>query len=66
MKSTALCITIIVVSFCVFAEPELKGNPAELSTYLTDVPKVIALEGQGEISIEADEAVVVIKGQYRE
>lgn len=44
-----------------FAEPELKGSPAELSGYLTTVPGTVTITGDAEEKVQADRALVTLK-----
>lgn len=57
--------TVIVLSCfaaaSVFAEPELKGTPSELSGVLTNVPKTAAITGEAEVRVQADRATITAK-----
>lgn len=58
--------SIIISSLTLFAvqlraEPELKGTPAELTGYLTGVPKLVNLTGEAELKIAADRALISVK-----
>ena len=46
---------------CLQAEPELKGTPAELTPYLRGIPKTVAISGEAELRVPADQAVVTLK-----
>ncbi|ALP54376.1 hypothetical protein Tel_15155 [Candidatus Tenderia electrophaga] len=48
------------------AAPELSGTPHELSQYLLDQKKIIAIEGEAEEKVEADRAVVSIAVRTKE
>ena len=43
------------------AEPELKGSPAELATYLASLPKTVGVTGESEVKVQADRAVINLK-----
>src|SRR5437899_4742564 len=43
------------------AEPELKGSPAELATYLASLPKTVSVTGESEVKVQADRAVINLK-----
>jgi uncharacterized protein len=60
---TYLLISIVTVSIAVTAraEPEIKGNPAELSQYLQGIPKSISIAGEAELRVPADQAVMTLK-----
>ncbi len=60
---TYLLISIVTVSLALTAraEPEIKGSPAELSQYLQGVPKTVAIAGEAELRVPADQAVVTLK-----
>lgn len=54
-------ILLVVLSLCFAraqAEPELKGTPAELSAFLTSVPKTVTVTGEAEMKIPADRALI--------
>jgi uncharacterized protein len=50
-----------LVAGSAFAEPELKGTPAELSGVLTNIPKTAAVTGEAEVRVQADRAVITVK-----
>jgi uncharacterized protein YggE len=60
---TSLLISIVTISLSLIAraEPEIKGNPAELSQYLQSIPKSISIAGEAELRVPADQAVVTLK-----
>jgi len=61
MRNTVLFVLMLSLTMSTaFAEPELKGTPAELSEYLTNVPKHITLSGKSERKTQADQAMVTI------
>lgn len=43
------------------AEPEIKGSPTELATYLGSVPGSIQLVGEGEVKVPSDRAVLSLR-----
>ena len=51
----------LLVAARVVAEPELKGSPGELSGYLSTLPKMVHLTGEGEVKAQADRAIVSLK-----
>src|SRR5262245_26217954 len=60
---TYILISIVTVSLTVTAraEPEIKGNPTELSQYLQGIPKSISIAGEAELRVPADQAVMTLK-----
>jgi uncharacterized protein YggE len=42
------------------AEPELKGSPAELAGYLSNLPRLVSIAGEGEVKVSADRAVITL------
>lgn len=63
------CLFILLASVLVAvpvgaAEPELKGSPAELSAYLSTVPKMVRISGEGESKAVADRAIVSLKVSF--
>ncbi len=62
MKSIFLTLgSLFLVSITVFAEPELKGTPAELAQHLIAIPRTVNLVGEGEIKVAADRAITSIR-----
>jgi hypothetical protein len=55
-----VCVIVFVVGSTAFAEPELKGTPSELTTYLHNIPKSLTLTGESKIEVQADKAIVEI------
>jgi len=43
-----------------FAEPELKGTPVELTAYLSGIPSTINAIGNSTMNANADKAVVTL------
>ena len=63
-KLSKLIFTIAVVatsSFPSMAEPEIKGSPTELATYLGSVPGSVQLVGEGEVKVPSDQAVLSLR-----
>ena len=44
-----------------FADTEIKGTPAELSNYLSGIPKIVVIAGEAEVLAPADKAIVSLK-----
>ena len=53
---------LILLSFSSYssAEPELKGSPGELTSYLQNIPSTIVVNGHSEIDANADNAIVTL------
>lgn len=58
MRKTLLTAIVCCFSPLLYAAPELSGTPHELSQYLLDARKIIAISGNGEVKVEADQAIV--------
>ena len=60
---TYLLVSIVTIylSLNARAEPEIKGNPAELSQFLQGIPKSISIAGEAELRVPADQAVMTLK-----
>ncbi len=43
------------------AEPELKGSPTELATYLAGLPKTVSVAGESELKLSADRALISLR-----
>ncbi|MGZ4961597.1 MAG: SIMPL domain-containing protein [Limisphaerales bacterium] len=54
----ALAFVTVFSASPVFAEPELRGSPTELTQYLKDIPKTVSVVGTAEVKVQADRAVV--------
>jgi len=55
-------ITSCLLAAChLFADTEIKGTPAELSTYLSGIPKTVVIAGEAEVRLPADKAIVSLK-----
>ena len=55
-----LLLSILGHATLLHGEPELKGTPGELSSYLSSVPRTITLHASGEIKVQADKAIVTV------
>ena len=60
MKPAILAL-LLLSAIKVAAEPELKGSPAELTSYLSGLPKLVSITGESEVKVPADRAVVTLK-----
>lgn len=60
MKSI-LIVLVVSTATILSAEPELKGTPAELTSYLSGLPKLVSIVGESEVKVSADRAVVTLK-----
>lgn len=55
--SLALLVTLCAT---LFAEPELTGNPHELTAYLQGIPQTVRITGRAEKKLPADRAIIHI------
>jgi len=53
-------LLVLITTPAALAEVELKGSPAELSGYLSNLPKQVTLTGKAELKTLADRAVVTV------
>jgi uncharacterized protein YggE len=60
MKSI-LILFALSASTALSADPELKGTPAELASYLSGLPKLVSIIGESEVKVPADRAMVTLK-----
>lgn len=60
MKSILIAFVLIAAT-TLSAEPELKGTPAELTSYLSGLSKLVSITGESEIKVPADRAAVTLK-----
>lgn len=60
MKTFLTILSFVIVASS-RAEPEIKGSPAELANYLSNVPRTVAVTGEGEIKAQADRANITLK-----
>lgn len=61
MRAICVCAVAMLMILPASAEPELKGSPAELTTYLSGIPRTVRATGEAELRIEADQARVIVK-----
>ena len=43
------------------AEPELKGSPTELASYLANIPRLVLITAEGEANAQADKATITLR-----
>ena len=60
MKKIYLAGVVCFFSVAAMAAPELTGSPSELSSYLLDARKIIAINGAAETKVEANQATVML------
>lgn len=60
MKNIYFTVVVLFFSQASMAAPELAGSPSELSSYLLDARKIIAISGAAETKVEANKAIVVL------
>lgn len=60
-KSCLVAVAILVTSVTVFAEPEIKGSPNELKSYLVGLPGAVQIVGEGEVKVTADQAIISLR-----
>src|SRR5882672_6804768 len=60
MKSILIAFALSTATI-LSAEPELKGTPAELTSYLSGLPRLVSIVGESEVKVPADRAVVTLK-----
>lgn len=56
-----IALMLTVSTLTLQAEPEIKGTPAELNKYLQPEPAIVTLTGEGQIYVQADQAIVRIQ-----
>ena len=56
----AVFVVVLVFGSAAFGEPEIKGTPSELTTYLRSLPRSITLTGESKVKVQADKAIVEI------
>src|SRR6267142_5485110 len=61
MKHTLIAVFCLFIVQHVLAEPEIKGNPNELTQYLSSVPKTVIVTGEAEVRMPADKVIVSLK-----
>lgn len=60
MNKQITFLILLLFSTLSLAEPELKGSPSELTSYLQNIPSTIEVIGQSEIDANADNAIVTL------
>ncbi len=55
-----IALALAVSTLTLHAEPEIKGTPTELNKYLQPEPAIVTLTGEGQIYVQADQAIVRI------
>jgi uncharacterized protein len=60
IKSTLIGLCLLTCTRA-FAEAELKGTPADLAQYLVTVPKTVTIDGEAEMKVPADKAILSLK-----
>lgn len=55
-----IALMLAVSTITLQAEPEIKGTPTELGKYLQPEPAIVTLTGEGQIYVQADQAIVRI------
>ena len=58
MKFLITAFLALITTAVAFAEPELRGTPAELTEYLKNVPKTVTVTAEAEVKVQADRAIV--------
>lgn len=62
MKLISLALTTLVFATGIlYAQPEIKGNEAQLTQYLANLPRTVNLLGEAEIKVPADRAIVSVR-----
>ncbi len=59
-KTIFLIFSIFILCNAVFAEPEIKGTPNELSEYLKTLPETVVISTEATYEVQADSAVAII------
>jgi uncharacterized protein len=54
----ALLLTLSVINL--HAEPQISGTPSEINKYLQPEPAIVTLTGEGQIYVQADQAIIRI------
>lgn len=54
-------IAALLMPTVLSAAPELKGDPAELASYLLDEKRVVSLTASGDVKVQADRATVALR-----
>jgi uncharacterized protein YggE len=62
MRHTSiLIISLVALVPALAAEPEIKGTPNDLMSYLKAVPKVVTVNAEGEAKSQADHAILSLR-----
>ena len=61
MLKLPIITSCLLVGCRLFADTEIKGTPAELSNYLSGIPKSVVIAGEAEVRMPADKAIVSLK-----
>jgi uncharacterized protein YggE len=61
MLQYIVIISLLIIPLRVFAEPEIKGTPADLAQYLDQLPGKAMIMGEAEIRVPVQRAVVVLR-----
>ncbi|MBN1269555.1 MAG: SIMPL domain-containing protein [Kiritimatiellae bacterium] len=61
MRAREAVIVMGIMAVAAHAEPELRGTPSELTSYLPGIPRVVSISGEAEIKVQADRAYVKLK-----
>lgn len=59
--SASLLLVLVGTAIQSQAEPEIKGTPAELASYLSSVPGTVQIVGEGEVKVPADRATISLR-----
>jgi uncharacterized protein YggE len=52
---------VFLFPLALHADPEIKGSPAELASYLKSVPRTVVISGESEVKVQADRAIISLK-----
>jgi uncharacterized protein YggE len=61
MLKIPIVTSCLLAAYRLLADTEIKGTPAELSQYLSGIPKNVIIVGEGEVRLPADKAIVSLK-----
>src|SRR5256885_6464869 len=61
MKNLIFAVLPLAAAHFAYGDPEIKGTPSELAAYLSNVPGIVTLTGEGEVKSPADRAVITLK-----
>jgi len=60
MRNLIWICWILLLPTVVFAAPELKGTPEELTRYLSGLPKTVNLVGEAKLEIQAQSGIITV------